>query len=213
MRDFIASQNSERLRQRLTGAIRVREPAAFTRLAKSTVEIALVTGIIARVYRMLVLSRADSPTNAAIALMFGALFLLAMLTLHVSRFAIREWLWRAPAFAFIEGLSESLTSLALIWAMREPLGSNAAASFSDWPGIAFHTIGWRIVTLSLFALLLAGVVKWVRYMILRKEHAAWSDGTVRAGIPGEGLIERRHSRSEEIDPLLFGERRKNDRKR
>jgi hypothetical protein len=70
-----------------------------------------------------------------------------------------------------------------------------------------------VVTISLFALLLAGVVKWVRYMILRKEHAAWSEGTVRAGIPGEGLIERRGIRSHDIDPLLFGDRRKHAKKR
>src|SRR5512138_3208404 len=104
MRDFIASQNSERLRQRLTGAICVREPAAFARLAKSIVEIALVTGIIARLYRMMVLSRATSPTSAAIALMLGALFLLLMITLHISRFPIRDWLWRAPTFAALEGV-------------------------------------------------------------------------------------------------------------
>ena len=132
MRDFIASQNSERLRQRLTGAIRVREPAAFARLARSLFEMALVTGIIARLYRMMVLSQATTPSNAAIALGLGALFL---------------------------GL----------------------------------------------------IVKWVRFVILRKEHAAWSEGTVRAGIPGEGFIERRTNRTENFDPLLFGERRKHDK--
>ena len=63
MRDFIASQNSERLRQRLTGAIRVREPAAFARLARSLFEMALVTGIIARLYRMMVLTQTSSATN------------------------------------------------------------------------------------------------------------------------------------------------------
>lgn len=213
MFDLIASRNSERLRERLRGTLRVREPAAFVRLTKSIVEIALVTGALARLYRMVVLSRADTPTSTAIALTFGALFLLAMLSLHVSRFPIRDWLWRAPAFAGLEGIFESLVSLILIWLGREPLGSNAAAHFGDWPGIAIHTILWRVLTLSLFVLLLAGVVKWVRYMILKKEHAAWSEGTVRAGIPGEGLIERRQSRRQDIDPLLFGDRRKHDKKR
>lgn len=213
MRDFIASQNSERLRQRLSGAIRVREPAAFARLAKSLVEIAFVTGIVARLYRMMVLTRADSPMNAAIALMLGALFLLLMASVHLSRFPIRDWLWRAPAFAAIEGLSEMIASAGLIALAREPLGSSGAAHFHDWPGMALSTVAWRVFTISLFALLLAGVVKWVRYMILRKEHAAWSEGTVRAGIPGEGLIERRHSRPQDIDPLLFGERRKQNKRR
>ena len=211
MRDFIASQNSERLRQRLTGAIRVREPAAFARLARSLFEMALVTGIIARLYRMMVLSQATTPSNAAIALGLGALFLLLMATLHLSRFPLRDWLWRAPVFGVVEGASEMLASLALIWVGREPIGSNAAAHLHDWPGMAASTIAWRLIIISLFSLLLALVVKWVRFVILRKEHAAWSEGTVRAGIPGEGFIERRGNRTENFDPLLFGERRKHDK--
>jgi hypothetical protein len=211
MRDFIASQNSERLRQRLSGHIKVREPAAFARLAHSIVEMGIVTGIVARLYRMLVHGRATSGTGTAIALTFGAVFLLMMTAFHVSRFPIRDWLWRAPAFAAIEGAAEMVVSLLLISMGREALGTGAAR-FSDWPGIALNTIVWRVITISLFALLLAGVVKWVRFLILRKEHAAWSDGTVRAGIPGESLMERRGSRTSDIDPLLFG-RRHHDKKR
>ena len=213
MRDFIASQNSERLRQRLTGAIRIREPAAFSRLARSILEMAFITGIVARLYRMMVLSRATTPTNAAIALTIGAVFLLLMATLHLSRFPLRDWLWRAPAFACAEGVAEMLVSAILIWTGREPLGSTGAAHFHDWPGMASSTIIWRVVVISVFAALLALIVKWVRYLILRNEHQAWSEGTVRAGIPGEGIIERRANRTENFDPLLFGERRKHDKKR
>lgn len=213
MRDFIASQNSERLRQRLTGAIRVREPAAFARLARSLFEMALVTGIIARLYRMMVLTQTSSATNAAIALGIGALFLLLMATLHLSRFPLRDWLWRAPVFGIAEGASETLVSLILIWIGREPLGSTGAADLHDWPAMAASTIGWRLFIISVFSLLLALVVKWVRFVILKKEHAAWSEGTVHAGIPGEGLIERRGNRTQNFDPLLFGDRRKHDKKR
>lgn len=192
MRDFIARQNSERLRQRLSGGWRVREPAAFTRLARSLFDMALVTGIVARLYRALVLGRSESASGVFVALTLagGALFLLAMATIHVSRFPIREWLWRAPGFAALEGVVEMLVSLLLIAMHRESLGTGAA-HFSDWPAMAIRTIGWRLLTISLFSLVLAGVVKWVRYMLLRKEHVAWSDGTVKAGIPGEEFIERR----------------------
>ena len=192
MRDFIARQNSERLRQRLSGGWRVREPAAFTRLARSLVDMALVTGIVARLYRAMVLSRSESASGLYVALTLagGALFLLAMATIHVSRFPIREWLWRAPAFAALEGVFEMLASLLLIAMHRESIGTGAA-HFNDWPGMAVGTIAWRVIMISLFSLLLAGVVKWVRYMLLRKEHVAWSDGTVKAGIPGEEFIERR----------------------
>ena len=210
MRDFIASQNSERLRQRLSGHIHVREPVAFAKLAHSTIEMGIVTGIVARLYRMLILGRATTGTGTAIALTFGAVFLLLMTALHVSRFPIRDWLWRAPAFAAIEGAAEMLVSLLLIAMGREAIGTGVA-TYHDWPGMAMSTVIWRVVTISVFALILAGVVKWVRYMILKKEHAAWSDGTVRAGIPGETLIERRTSRMTDIDHLLFG-RRKQDKK-
>jgi hypothetical protein len=189
----------------------VREPPAFAKLARSILEMALVTGIIARLYRMLVLGRTTSGTGSAIALTFGAVFLLLMTAMHLSRFPIRDWLWRAPVFAALEGASEMLVSLILIAMSREPLGTGAAR-MSDWPGMALSTVTWRVATISLFALVLAGVVKWVRYMILRKEHAAWSAGTVRAGIPGEGMIERRGSRTDDTDPLLFG-RRHHDKKR
>lgn len=153
---------------------------------------ALVTGIIARLYRAVVLGKSggNSGLYIAVTLTFGALFLFAMATIHLGRFALRDWLWRAPAFAAIEGVAEMTVSLILIWMHRESVGTGAA-HFSDWPGMALGTIGWRIITISLFSLLLAGIVKWVRYMLLRKEHSAWSDGTVKVGIPGEDFIERR----------------------
>ena len=190
MRDFIASQNSERLRQRLSKGLQVREPAAFTRLARSLIDMALVTGIVARLYRATVLSRAETDYYVALTFAIGAIFLLLMVSIHLSRHPLRDWLWRAPAFAVAEAVSEMLASLVLILLSREPLGTGAA-HLSDWPGMAIGTVGLRLVTISLFALLLAGVVKWVRYMLLRKEHVAWSDGTVRVGIPGESFIERR----------------------
>ena len=192
MRDFIARQNSETLRKRLSGGFRIREPQAFTKLARSLVDMALVTGVVARLYRAMVLSRAVNASwfFVAVTLTIGAVFLLAMGTVHLSRFPLRDWLWRAPAFAALEGVAEMLASAVLIWLHRESLGTGAA-SFRDWPGMATGTIAWRLSTISLFALLLAAVVKWVRYMLLRKEHAAWSDGTVKAGIPGEEFIERR----------------------
>jgi hypothetical protein len=192
MRDFIASRNSELLRDRLSRGIRIREPAAFAKLAASLIDMALVTGIIARLYRAMVLSNGQSrsATYVAVALTVGTVFLLLMAAAHLSRFALREWTWRAPAFAAIEGAAEMIASLVLIALSREPLGTSAA-HFHDWPMLAVRTIGWRIVAISLFALLLGLVVKWVRYVLLRKEHAAWSDGTVRAGIPGEAFVERR----------------------
>jgi hypothetical protein len=177
MRDFIASQNSERLRQRLSRGIKLQEPPAFTKLARSLFDMALVTGIVARLYRALVLSRADSPTGTYVVVTFsiGAIFVLLMASLHLGRFPLRDWLWRAPAFAAVEGMAEMVTSAVLIALSREPLGSGAA-QFSDWPHMFLRTVGWRIVTIVLFAAVLAGIVKWVRFMLLKREHASWTHG-------------------------------------
>ena len=185
MRDFIASQNSERLRQRLSRGIRLEEPPAFTKLARSLIDMALVTGIVSRLYRALVLSRSESlsATYVVVTFSIGAIFILLMASLHLGRFPLRDWIWRAPGFAAAEGFVEMLTSAVLIALNREPLGTGAA-HFHDWPMMLVRTVGWRIVTISLFALLLALVVKWVRYTLLRREHATWSHADT-------GFVERR----------------------
>jgi hypothetical protein len=190
--DFIARQNSERLRQRLAAELRMREPPAFTKLARSILEMALVTGVVVRLYRAVVLTHASGDSGLYLASMFlvGAGFLLLMATVHLSRFPLRQWTWRAPTFAALESGFESVVSLCLIAVHREPLGTGAA-SLADWPGIAATVLIRHVIVISLFALVLAVTVKLVRYRLLKREHAAWSAGTVRAGIPGETILERR----------------------
>lgn len=195
MADFIARQNSERLRQRLSSGLTLREPRAFTKLARSIVETAFVTGLIVRVYRALVLSHSVTWGGLRLAALFllGAAFILLMAAVHLSRFPLREWLWRAPVFGALEAAAESLTSLALILAHREPLGTGAA-TIGDWPAIAGSVLVRHVLVISAFSLLLALTVKLVRYQLLKHEHAAWSAGTVRAGIPGERILDRRQRR-------------------
>lgn len=194
MGDLIARDNSERLRKRLASGLKIREPAAFARLAQSLFDMALITGVVARLYRAIILTRPGGGGGVylAVTYTFGAIFLLSMTAAYLSRFPLKQWIWRAPAFAALAGAFEMLTSLALIAARREPLGTGAAG-FTDWPAMAARAIGWRLLTISLFALLLAGIVKWVRFVLLKREHAAWSPGTVKAGIPDESFIERRRN--------------------
>jgi hypothetical protein len=207
MPDFIARQNSERLRQRLSSGFALHEPAAFSKLARSIVEMALVTGVIIRLYRAVVLTNSTSFSGLRMGALFllGASFVLLMAAIHLSRFPLRQWTWRAPLFAALESVFEGIVSLALILAHREPLGTGAAA-IADWPSIAGSILVWRVIAISLFSLLLAVTVKFVRYQLLRHEHAAWSAGTVRAGIPGEGILERRQSRQTPTVP--FPERKR-----
>ena len=200
MADFIARQNSERLRQRLSSGLTIREPAAFSKLARSIVEIALVTGVLVRLYRAVVLANAGNAGGLTLALLFlaGAAFVLLMAAVHLSRFPIRQWTWRAPAFAALEAVAESLTSFMLILLHREPLGTGAA-TLGDLPAIAGNILMRHVIVISLFSALLAVTVKLVRYQLLRHEHAAWSAGTVRAGIPGERRLERRRAAGEIVD--------------
>ena len=194
MPDFIARQNSERLRQRLSSGFTLHEPPAFSKLARSIVEMALVTGVVARLYRAVVLTNAGKSSALTVGVLFllGASFVLLMAAVHLSRFPLREWTWRAPAFAALESIFESIVSFGLILAHREPLGTGAA-TIGDWPGLAGTILVRHVAVISAFSLLLALTVKLVRYQLLKHEHSAWSAGTVRSGIPGEAILEKRQS--------------------
>lgn len=192
MTDFIARQNSERLRQRVSAGLSMREPPAFIKLARSVVEMALVTGVVIRLYRALVLTHAGSGLYIGTMFLIGSAFVLLMAAVHLGRFPLRQWTWRAPVFGALESAFESIVSLGLIAANREPLGTGAA-TFGDWPGIATTIFVRHVIVISAFALLLALTVKLVRYQLLKREHAAWSAGTVRAGIPGEAILDRRRN--------------------
>ncbi|NUQ11791.1 MAG: hypothetical protein HUU26_05595 [Gemmatimonadaceae bacterium] len=145
-----------------TVAFKLDEARAFRRLSFSVLEMAVVTGVVLRVYRALALSLAGA--NAALlvaSFAVGFVVLFGMVTLHLGNFTVRRWVWRAPLFAAIEAAAESLTSLGLIAIHREPLGSTRAA-FADWPGIVASIFTWRISSIVLFALVLAGVIQLAR---------------------------------------------------
>lgn len=155
---------------RTTVEWKIEEPPAFRRLSRSIWEMALITGVLFRLYRALAMTTGptDSWVYFGATFAFGILFFLGMATLHVGNFPLKHWLWRAPAFGALEAAAESLTSLGLILAHREPIGSERA-HLHDWLEIAARTFVWRLVVVVLFALLLAGVVQFVRYMLLRRE--------------------------------------------
>ena len=156
---------------------KLEEPAAFRRLTLSLVEMAIITGIVIRLLRALALTRVG-PSWGWLA---GAFVLLAVLlflaaTAHLSNYPVRQWLWRAPAFAAAEALTEMVTSLVLIALHREAWGTTRA-DFHDWPRMAAFTFLFRLLVVVGFAAALAGVVQVVRYFLLRHEHRA---GTVAA---------------------------------
>src|SRR5258705_12798977 len=119
------------------------EPAAFARVARSPVELALITGVVIRLFRAVVLTRGDVTTAyLGAALVLGSLFLLGMATLHLGRFPVREWPWRAPLFAVFETAGEMIVRFVLIALHREPWGT-ARAEFVDWQAMATRVVFLR----------------------------------------------------------------------
>jgi hypothetical protein len=164
------------------------EPAAFTRIARSPVELAVITGVIIRLFRAVVLTHGTATSSYLVAaLVLGTMFLLGMATLHLGRFPVREWPWRAPLFAVFETAGEMLVSLALIALHREPWGT-ARAEFVDWQAMATGVVFWRVLGVTVWALLLGLTVSFIRGRVLKETGRDVEPQTLPDGQP---FIERR----------------------
>jgi hypothetical protein len=154
-----------------TVAWKLEEPPAFRRLSLSIIEMAVLTGVVLRLYRTIVVTHGPRESWWYLGGTFavGIALLCAMATLHLGNYTVRQWFWRAPLFGAIEAAAEALTSLGLIALGRERLGSDHA-TFHDWPGMAAWIFLWRVTAVVGFAVLLAGVVQLVRYTLLKHEH-------------------------------------------
>jgi hypothetical protein len=164
------------------------EPAAFARIARSPFELALITGVVMRLFRAVVLTHGNVTTTfLAASLVLGTLFLLGMATLHLGRFPVREWPWRAPLFAVFETVGEMTVSLVLIALHREPWGT-ARAEFVDWQAMATGVVFWRVLGVSVWALLLGATVSFIRGRVLKDTGREVEPKTLPDGQP---FIERR----------------------
>jgi len=164
------------------------EPAAFARVARSPVELALITGVVIRLFRAVVLTHGNATTAyLGAALVLGSLFLLGMATLHLGRFPVREWPWRAPLFAVFETAGEMIVSFVLIALHREPWGT-ARAEFVDWQSMATGVVFWRVLGVSVWALLLGGTVSFIRGRVLKETGREVEPQTLPDGQP---FIDRR----------------------
>jgi hypothetical protein len=142
------------------------------RLSLSLAETAVLAGVALRLLRALWLNTlgAGWASLAGYYAVF-AVVLLGAVAAHLANYTVRRWLWRAPLWAAVEATAEMLTSLALIAAHREPLGSGTA-DFHDWPSLALETLAERVGVVGAFALVLAGVVQGVRTVLARRARAA-----------------------------------------
>ncbi|MEK7402430.1 MAG: hypothetical protein AABZ80_08730 [Gemmatimonadota bacterium] len=143
------------------------EPTVLRRFSLSLWEMALMTGVVLRLYRAVVLNYGATTWIWLAALGVGVLLFCAMATMHLANFPVKHWLWRAPIFAAIEVSAESVTSLLLIWLGREPNGSTRA-EWHDWPAMAFNALFTRELTVLAWAAVLAVVVYIVRRVVLRE---------------------------------------------
>jgi len=154
---------------RQTVELRLEEPKAFRRFSFSLVEMAIVTGVLLRVYRLLVLTHGSNNwLYLGGMLAVGMLFLLGMLTAHLANYPLHQYFWRAPLFALVEIVSEMATSALLIAVGREPNGT-VRAHWDDWMGMGLNALLVRGLPIVLWGLVLAGVVQLVRRTIVHEE--------------------------------------------
>jgi hypothetical protein len=147
---------------RTTNEIRSEEPSAFRALTLSVIEMGLVTGVVLRIFRSLVLTH-GSNSWLYLGGMFaiGVVFLFAMATMHLANYPLRRWIWRAPTLGVLVAAGEMAASLLLIVAGREPTGT-VRAEMADWPGMAVSALLFRLTAVCGWALLLAGAVTVAR---------------------------------------------------
>jgi hypothetical protein len=188
--DRVTKSRSDEKRRRLFKSSEwdLEEPAAFARIARSPVELALITGVVIRLFRAVVLTHGNVTTGYLFAsLVLGTLLLLGAATMHLGRFPVREWPWRAPLFAIFETAGEMAISLLLISLHREPWGT-ARAEFFDWQPMAIGVLFWRVLGVSVWALLLGGTVSFIRGRVLKDTGREVEPKTLPDGQP---FIERR----------------------
>lgn len=151
----------------------VEDPAVVRRISNSLPEMALVTGVVLRLYRAYVLSHGSPESGlwVGITLLIFGVILLVMLTAHLANYTVRHWWWRAPTFAALEAGTEIMVSLALTAVGWEKIGSGVAG-LSDWLPGAFQVLLWRMALVVPFTVLLAVVVTIVRRFLLSRENRA-----------------------------------------
>jgi hypothetical protein len=148
---------------------RLEEPKAFRRFSYSLVEMAVVTGVLARIYRLLILTHGYNNwlyLGGSIAL--GLIFLLGMLTAHLANYPLHQYLWRAPTFAVVEVVVEMATSALLIALGKEPNGT-VRAHWDDWLGMGLNALLLRGLAIVLWGLVLAGIVYLVRRTLVHED--------------------------------------------
>lgn len=155
---------------RKTVAWKLEEPAPLRQLSLSLPYMALITGVMLRLWRSYTLTHGapDSWAWVGGTFLIGMVFLYLMVAIHLGNYTLRHWMWRAPAFAILEAGVEILMSLALTTFGLEPLGADRA-ELADWLPEGIRTLSLRLVGIVLFVIVLAVVVSIMRRILLVAE--------------------------------------------
>lgn len=154
---------------RRTIEIRTGEPNAFRTFSFSLAEMAIVTGVLLRFFRMFALTHGSNNwlyLGGVVAVAMS--FLLGMLTMHLANFPLHQYFWRAPTFALIEVAAEMAASAVLIWLGLEPNGT-VRAHWGDWPGMGLDALLVRGLPVVIWGAVLAGVVQILRRTIVHED--------------------------------------------
>jgi hypothetical protein len=157
---------------RQTLEFKFEEPRAFRRISFSLVEMAVITGILVRVYRVIVITHGSNNwlyIGGTITL--GVVFLLGMLTAHLANYPLHQYPWRGPAFALVEVVSEMAVSALLIAVGHEANGT-VRAHWDDWVGLGLNALLFRGLAIVIWTLLLAAVIQIVRRVVHEDEEPA-----------------------------------------
>jgi hypothetical protein len=176
---------------RKTVAWKLEEPAPLRQLSLSLPYMALVTGVLLRLWRSYVLTHGapDSWAWVGGTFLIGMVFLYLMVAIHLGNYTLRNWIWRAPAFAVLEAGVEILMSLALTTVGLEPLGADRA-ELSDWLPTSVRTLIWRLVGIMLFVMVLAVVVSIMRRILLvAEQRSSMAVRIQRASLEQDALVD------------------------
>jgi hypothetical protein len=147
---------------------RTMEPSVLRRLSISLVIMAVTSGVVLRSVRLVSLHA--SGLTVLLAWIVGLALLAAFVTMHLGNYPLRQWVWRAPAFALIQTAASLTTSAVFVALGMERLGS-AAMGWSQWLGDVFPTLVRNMVAVCGYALLLAASVQVVRRTLAARGNA------------------------------------------
>ena len=148
-----------------------RVDSLLSRLPRSLIPMALLTGIVVHSYIWFVLARASVNFGwIALLLAFSGRFvlLLGLATVYLGNHPVRQWLWRAPLFALAESAVEAAMVTVLILFRAERIGTEHAHQ-RDWWSIVSDILVYHGIAILIFSLILGVVVQTVRFALLKHE--------------------------------------------